>query len=381
MTDTQLTTPFGTFVLHRLPRSTRELLRAWDAADEYLLNTLAEEPQVINQAVICNDSFGVLSVALNSFHPVNWSDSFTAHQAARLNLKMNNLNTSSITYLDSVHVPDVPLDLVIIKVPKTLALFEYQLTRLKPVLTEKSQIFVAGMVKSMPSSVWKILERIIGPTKTYRAVKKAKIIQVTNNINISLTANTKPVEWKLDGSDYLISNHANVFSREKLDIGTRFFLQNIPQTTGSVDIVDLGCGNGVLGLMAANQNREARIHFIDESYMAIESARVNYNQVSPELLNATFHVNNDMSEFADQSFDLVLCNPPFHQLQAVGSSVAISMFKGSARVLKANGELWIIGNRHLAYHKKLQNYFNRVALVASNKKFVIFKASDPRVKP
>ncbi|MCK4709806.1 MAG: methyltransferase [Gammaproteobacteria bacterium] len=379
MTDTQFHTPFGIFQLNRLPERPRELLRAWDAADEYVLNTLAADSIEIERPLICNDNFGALSVALHSFNPVNWSDSLTAHKAMQKNLKLNGLAESDVSILDSLQLPAKPVRLVLIKVPKTLALFEYQLIRLKPLLSDKSQVIVAGMAKSMPAAVWKILERIIGPTKTSRAVKKAKVIQVTVNAKLALPEKTYPVEWKLEGSDYSLSNHANVFSREKLDIGTRFLLENLPSTEGPGDIIDLGCGNGVLGLMIASQNKQASLHFVDESYMAVESARVNFKQLSAESSEPTFHVSDDLSDFANQSTDLILCNPPFHQLQAVGDSVALSMFRESARVLRPDGELWVIGNRHLNYHKKLQHNFAQVELVASNKKFVILKASIPRI--
>ena len=379
MTDTQFHTPLGIFQLNRLPERPRELLRAWDAADEYVLNTLAAESLVIEKPLICNDSFGALAVALHSFSPVSWSDSLTAHKAAQQNIKQNGLAESDVSILDSLQLPAKPIKLVLIKVPKTLALFEYQLIKLKPLLSANSQVIVAGMAKSMPASVWKILERIIGPTKTSRAVKKAKVIQVTVDTKLTLPENPYPVVWKLEGSDYSLTNHANVFSREKLDIGSRFLLENLPATEGPGDIIDLGCGNGVLGLMIASQNKQAMLHFVDESYMAVESARANFKQLSADSSeSATFHVSDDLSEFTNQSSDLVVCNPPFHQSQTVGDSVALSMFKESARVLRAEGELWVIGNRHLNYHKKLQHNFAQVELIVSNKKFVILKAGFPR---
>lgn len=379
MTDTQFHTPFGMFQLHRLPKRERELLRAWDAADEYVLNTLAAEDFDINKPMICNDSFGALSVALHSFKPVNWSDSITAHKCAQQNLSLNDISGTGVTYLDSLQLPVKPVSVVIIKVPKTLALFEDQLIRLKPLLTNNSLMIVAGMAKSMPSAVWKILERIIGSTKTSRAIKKAKIIHVTVDEKLKLPANPYPVKWELEDSEFSLSNHANVFSREKLDIGTRFLLQNLPVTKGAGNVIDLGCGNGVLGLMLASQNKQVKLHFVDESFMAVESSRLNFKQVSDESPKATFHVSDDLNEFENLSTDLVLCNPPFHQLQAVGDSVSLSMFKEAARVLNADGELWVIGNRHLDYHKKLKHSFNQVELITSNKKFVILKATMPRI--
>ncbi len=365
---------YGTIELLRLPRRPRELLRAWDAADEYLLNTLMADSIAVQNPLICNDSFGALSVALHKYSPVNWSDSLLAHKATQQNLVANGFEETDVSYLKSTQLPAKGIKLAIIKVPKTMAFFEDQLIKLKPLLAKNSQLIVAGMARAMPAAVWKILERIIGPSKTLRAVKKAKLILVTVDISLKLPENPCPAVWDLQGTDYSLTNHANVFSRDKLDIGTRFLLENLPITEGTGHVIDLGCGNGILGLMAASQNPQAEIHFVDESYMAIESAKINFQQLSGKSSSASFYVNDDLSDFATNSSDLILCNPPFHQQQAVGDTISMSMFRDSARVLQSGGELWVIGNRHLAYHLKLRKWFETVELVASNKKFVILKA-------
>ena len=49
--------------------------------------------------------------------------------------------------------------------------------------------------------------------------------------------NPFPLRWPLEGSDLILTNHANVFARERLDIGTRFLLQHLPRTDGVLDIV------------------------------------------------------------------------------------------------------------------------------------------------
>jgi 16S rRNA (guanine1207-N2)-methyltransferase len=49
------------------------------------------------------------------------------------------------------------------------------------------------------------------------------------------------------------------------------------------------------------------------------------------------------------------------------------MFSESKAVLENKGELWVIGNRHLAYHAKLKQIFGNCEVVASNKKFTLFK--------
>lgn len=374
MSEIQLITPDGEFELHRYPARKRELLRAWDAADEYLLQKLSGQNLQQQNTLILNDSFGALAVALHQLSPVSWSDSWLAQRGMRDNLERNGFDPDGVRMLAATQTPDESPALVLIKVPKSLALLEDQLIRLKPLLTEKSRVIVGGMVKTMPSSLWKMLEKIIGPTETSLAKKKARLIEVSVDTQLPLPENPYPKRWSLEGTEFEITNHANVFSREHLDIGTRFLMQKLPTTEGPKEIIDLGCGNGVLGLKAASQNPEAKLHFVDESYMAIASARETFRQLDASLERAEFHLGDGLAAFDSNTADLILCNPPFHQSNAIGDTSAQAMFKESARVLRDGGELWVVGNRHLDYHLKLKYWFDSVEVATSNSKFVILKA-------
>jgi len=373
--ETTMTVPQGSFELQRRPRRRRELLRAWDAADEYLLREVAEQVQPARGAriLVVNDSFGALAVALASEAPQVWSDSFLSQQATRDNLLANGIDPAGVTIHNSLQLPAAPLDLVLIRVPKALALLEDQLIRLRPLLTADTRILVAGMVKALPRSVWALLERLLGPTDTSLARKKARLIRVTPDPTLTLPINPYPVQYLLEGTDWLITSHANVFSRARLDIGTRFFLQHLPGVPRACDIIDLGCGNGVVGLRSFVQHPEATVYFVDESYMAVESARENFARIFGESRAAVFRVGDGLDDFPQASADLILCNPPFHQQQAVGDQIAQRMFRQAYGVLRPDGELWVIGNRHLGYHVALKRLFGRVERVASNAKFVILR--------
>jgi 23S rRNA (guanine1835-N2)-methyltransferase len=372
--ETTMQVPQGCFTLQRRPRRRHELLRAWDSADEYLLREVAERIQADTdmRVLVVNDSFGALAVALAPLAPQMWSDSFLSQLATRDNLLANGIDPAGVTLLNSLEQPAGPVDLVLIRVPKTLALLEDQLMRLQPLLTADTQVLVASMVKALPRSVWAMLEKLLGSTDTGLAWKKAKLIQVTPDLTLTVPDNPYPVQYRLEGTDWLISNHANVFSRDSLDIGTRFFLQHLPLMQQAHDIIDLGCGNGVVGLQVAAQHPQATVHFVDESFMAVASARENFSRAfGPE--RAAFHVGDSLEDFSPASADLVLCNPPFHQQQAVGDQIAQRMFRQAREVLRPGGELWVIGNRHLGYHLALKRLFGKVELIASNAKFVILR--------
>ncbi len=366
----------GDFVVHRLPKRPRELLQAFDAADEYLLDYVAEvvKPEPGARILLVNDSFGALAVALHAWQPCALSDSYLSQQATRLNLATNNLPEQDVNLVTSVQPLTGVFDVVLIKAPKTLALLEDELLRIRPHLTAATQLIVAGMVKALPASVWKLLGRLVGPTTTSLAKKKARLIFAEFNAALALPDNPYPVRYQLENTDYVLANHANVFSRDSLDIGTRFFLQHIPARQEYRDIIDLGCGNGVVGLIAGERNPTANVHFVDESFMAIASAQENFRRSFGAGRLATFHEGDGLMVFETASADLILCNPPFHQQNTIGDHIASAMFKESQRVLRSNGELWVIGNRHLNYHLTLRRWFNGVSTVAANSKFVILKA-------
>lgn len=377
MTD-RLTVAQGEFELNRLPKRPRELLRAWDAADEYLLDAVADASIMLStdavRVLIVNDSFGALAVALSALRPHAVSDSYLSQQATRLNLAANGLPEHSVSLLSSLEPLEGKFDLVLIKVPKTLALLEDELTRLRPHLTASTQIIVAGMIKTLPSSVWKLLERLIGPTTTSLARKKARLIFASVDSGLNVPPSPYPVSYRLENTGYLISNHANVFSRDSLDIGTRFFLQHLPSRQDACDIIDLGCGNGLVGLIAAERSPAAILRFIDESYMAVASARDNFHRVLGGQREAVFQVGDGLTDIESDSADLILCNPPFHQQNTIGDQIAVSLFQHSRRVLREGGELWVIGNRHLDYKSYLARLFGAHSIIASNSKFVIVKA-------
>jgi 16S rRNA (guanine1207-N2)-methyltransferase len=374
--DHTLSSPQGIFVLYRLPHRARELLRAWDAADEYVLEYLAEQNLVpTSRLLIVNDNFGALAVALHLFQATALSDSYLSQQATRINLAHNKL-PATVKLTSSLEALEGVFDCVVIKVPKTLALLEDQLIRIRPHCQPDTQIIVAGMVKALPASVWKLLEQLIGSTQTSLAKKKARLIFARFDEKLTIPANNPyPIRYQLENTAYWLTNHANVFSRDHLDIGTRFFLQHLPSQDSAIDIIDLACGNGVVGLIAAERNPKARLHFVDESFMAVASAQTNFYSAFCEQREASFQVGDGLSDFAEQSADIVLCNPPFHQQHTIGDQIAVQFFKQAKTVLKRTGELWVIGNRHLQYQQDLNRLFANCTVIASNSKFTIWRAT------
>ena len=367
--------PQGEFVLRRYPDD--ENLQAWDAADEFLLKQVHDNKilQGNDRVLLLNDAYGALAVALANYSTYSWNDSFLSQQAMRDNLLANGYPQEQVTTNAQIEFPPAAVDCVLIKIPKTLAMLEYQLYALRGLLHHDTQIIAAGMARHIHSSTLKLFETIIGPTTTTRAVKKSRLVLVQRDQSLNEGQSQYPSSFELEvDRSYQIVNHAGVFSRERLDSGSRLLLENMAVGEQYNRIVDLGCGNGVLGLISAAMNPESTPLFCDESHMAIASASENFKNAYAGTREAEFRVGNCLQGVDSDSRDLVLSNPPFHLQHSIGDAIAWKMFKDSWRVLVSGGELRIVGNRHLGYHAKLKKLFGNCTTIATNKKFVILSA-------
>ncbi|MGW1076118.1 methyltransferase [Streptomyces sp. NPDC002537] len=379
----RLMTSWGEYELTRFPEDPRDRLRAWDAADEYLLSHLkggdGEPADLSGSVVIVGDRWGALAVSLADHRPAQITDSFLAQQATRANLERNGLAPDAVQLLSTRDTPPERIDVLLVRVPKSLALLEDQLHRLAPHVHAGTVVIGTGRVTEIHTSTLRLFEQILGPTRTSLAVKKSRLIFCSPDPELDRGTNPWPHSYALpDGigvaSGRTVVNHAGIFCAERLDIGTRFFLAHLPQLRGAEHVVDLGCGNGVVGTATALADPAAEVTFIDESHQAVASAEATFRASLGTDATAHFRVGDGMSGIPAGSVDLVLNNPPFHSHQATTDVTAWRMFSGARDALRTGGELWVVGNRHLGYHVRLRRLFGNCEVVASDPKFVILRA-------
>ncbi|MCX5072279.1 methyltransferase [Streptomyces sp. NBC_00513] len=389
----RLTTPFGSYELTRFPQDPRDRLRAWDAADEYLLRHLesgtGERGPVDltgdRQITVIGDRWGTLTTALAAFHPTQITDSSLTRSATMANLDRAGIGTAkeTVRLLTTQDAPPERIDVLLVRVPKSLALLEDQLHRLAPHVHAGTVVVGTGMVKEIHTSTLRLFERILGPTKTSLAEKKARLIFCTPGTpgaTHAVTPGPWPLTYVVDedggsGAGLTVVNHAGIFCADRLDVGTRFFLQNIPTNTDGARVVDLGCGNGVVGTAVAVADPRAEVVFTDESYQAVASAKATFRaNVTHERDRADFLVGDGVAMLDPGSVDLILCNPPFHSHQATTDATALRMFAQSRKALRPGGELWVVANRHMGYHTHLKRLFGNSEVTASEPKFVVLRA-------
>ncbi|MEZ9539597.1 methyltransferase [Shewanella sp. 10N.286.51.B8] len=381
MTANQFSCEGIELTLFRYPKQQESNLQAWDAADEHLIKHIIESSQIqsntspVNTAII-NDNFGALQCGLVAIEP-SWplfveTDAKTSLLGAELNLAANQLPSDNIQRFHSRELlPDI-LQLVLMKLPKNLSYFAHQLQRLSQVLPKGTQVLIGAKAKTINKAILAVIEKNLGAANASLTWKKTRVITCIADGNKRQLP--QAVNWPVDELSLNISNLSNVFAANKLDIGARIMLDNLPEGEFNT-VIDLGCGNGILGLRAGQLYPQATIHFVDDSEMAVASSRHNWQANGFAREKAQFHWDDCLTHLdAEMVADLVLCNPPFHQGEAITDHIAWQMFVDARKRLAPGGMLQVVGNRHLAYHVKLKRLFKNCNTVASNGKFVILQA-------
>ncbi len=373
--QTNYASPFGEFELARFPlfesSKSQQNLQAWEGADTLLLEhieqlDLGSAPRIL----IINDSFGALSCALASYSPVIQTDSFLSQTAIKNNLRANAC-TEPEAVLASTEELSGHFDLVLIKVPKSLTMLEDQLYRLRDQISEHSLVIAACMVKSLSKNTRQLFESTLGPSTQSLAAKKARLIHCTPEPSRWQGESKYPRSFKAYEMDFLC--HANVFAEGRVDPGTHVFLANLNLLPKAQSLLDLACGMGIMGIKSALACEATQAYFCDESFMAIASTEHNAKTHLPGV-QCVAEAGNGIPETFPK-VELIVCNPPFHQQQAVGTDIALSMFQDAHAHLITGGEFWVIANRHLGYHGPLKRLFGNCDNMAQHSKYVLLRCT------
>lgn len=365
--------PYGDFKLQLTTED--KSLRPWDASDEYLLHLINEmDPQPAN-VLIVNDSHGALTVSLASLCSTGIQDSYLCIREIRDNLELNKLQ--SVLPAGLFDFENTNIDLIIMKVPKSLEYFRFQLAYIRSRLKKDSPLMAGGMNKYLPETFFNAVREFCPDAAYSRIVKKARCYQGTLKAGTAGDFQFEPTEsFSYRGTAYY--SYPGVFSHGKLDGGSRFLLDYLNSAEGKSRVLsslneesviaDPGCGNGILGLQALSLSNASRIIFTDVNALAV--AGTEYNARRLGLIQKCSIIQGNILEGIEPgSTDLVVCNPPFHRGHTVSVETGFAFISQSARILKKGGLSLFVMNAGLGYNNILKEKFDTTAVVRENKKY------------
>ena len=355
------------YTIKRYPKTNQSSLRAWNAADEHILKYLEEEKIKLKNIVLYNDRFGFLSTLLAEHKPRTILNFKSQEKSVEINLQSNDLELESIIKTGPLDKIKPCCNLALIKIPKSLDLFRLQMEQLYRASKKETIIICAFMTKYFSPQMLDICSEYYELCDQSKAWKKSRLIVLKNKKK----RKESEIKNKINFSNSKkIVQYFGVFSAKKIDYATQFFIENMVITLSDNKILDLGSGNGVLAYEAQRQKPDAEVHLVDDSFLAIESSKIN---VDPK--RSFFYYQDDLAHFEDNSFDMVLSNPPFHFEHEINIDVSISLFKEVKRCLKKGGSFQLVTSNHLNLKTQLHDFFHKVNVVDQNKKFIIYNCT------
>ncbi len=160
-----------------------------------------------------------------------------------------------------------------------------------------------------------------------------------------------------------------VFSSEHVDEGTRLLAENMV-IMSDWDILDMGCGYGVLGIVAAKLAPKGRVVMVDINKLAVKLAMMNtrINGVS----NAEVRWGDLYNAVVGERFNTVISNPPI----TAGLELNRRLIIGAREHLKPGGLLQIVVPKKLRsrFEEILFKNYDVVERVAKSGSHVVFIA-------
>jgi 16S rRNA (guanine1207-N2)-methyltransferase len=160
------------------------------------------------------------------------------------------------------------------------------------------------------------------------------------------------------GRDEILTfeSRIGVFCHDRLDDGTRALLAYM-DVTGAKRILDLGCGSGLVGTIAAKREPNAAVTFVDSNARAIESTQRNIERHAiSERVSGTLLTANPTASLGGQQFDRVLTNPPYY-----GNWRIAELFVQTAReALVPSGEIHLVTKAPEWYREHLASDFENL---------------------
>lgn len=351
-------------IVRRYPKSENKSLRPSSAADELMLEYTKEQRLDLSSSLMINDRFGYLACTLNEFSPVSLINYKSQEKALRLNLIANELPLKEGNFIYPFSDIEKKISTVLIKAPKSLDLFKLQLVKINASISDDGVVVCGFMTRHFSKQMVEIANEFFEEVEQSQAKKKARLLilkkkKTVNEVNLIN-------EVKLD-KKVTLKQYFGVFSANNVDYATQFLLENLKINDGIETVLDLASGNGVIAHAIKRQNKTAELHLVDDSFLAVESGKLN-------LIgdNIYHHFSDGLENFLPKFFDLVVCNPPFHFEHETNIEVSLQLFKEVKKALKPTGHFQVVANQHLNYKTHLSKFFTTVNITAENDKFIIY---------
>jgi len=170
------------------------------------------------------------------------------------------------------------------------------------------------------------------------------------------------------GFELRLATQAGVFAHRGVDPGTRLLIESM-RVSPTARVLDLGCGYGVVGIIAARLAPRGQVTLVDSDIRATRLAE--RNLALNGVANAQVVLGDGVHDLPKGArFDVVASNPPTH----TGREVLDELVAGAYRVLRPRGQLYLVVNRLLSLRREVESVFGNAETAARSKGYVVVRA-------
>lgn len=355
-----------TYQLLRYPSTTNRSLKAWSAADEHLLQYLDDlQLPISTKVAIYHDRFGFLTCTLHRYNLTQVIAYKSQEKAVQKNRDLNGLGKQSLKALMPLEAWKEKQTVAILKIPKSLDLWDLYLQHICEGLEATGVVLAGFMTRHFSPQILELAGHYFEEVEQSRAWKKSRVLVLRKKKQDMPKRKIKHlIAWEGHAD---LQQYYGVFSAKRVDYATQFLLENLDIKEEEQSVLDVGTGNGVIGAFIRKKNPTATLYLLDDTYLAIESAKLNVTTI-----NTHFIWDDSLEQFKQNTFDLIVTNPPFHFEHENNMEVSLRLFWEVLRCLKPTGRFVLVANQHLNYQTHLRRMFPRVQIKAEHEKFVVY---------
>jgi 16S rRNA (guanine1207-N2)-methyltransferase len=189
---------------------------------------------------------------------------------------------------------------------------------------------------------------------------------------VAAGADERELTVRLRGLELRLIRDERIFARGGLDAATRMLADAFEVRPGAA-VLDLGCGNGVLGILSALLDPTGTATLVDSDPLAVRVARRNADLNG--VANVAVHLSDVLHHLPGRTFDVTLMNPPFHRGRVQDRSLAERFITEAGAALRPGGSIYVVCNRFLAYEPTLERAIGRVREIAGDRQFKVLTAT------
>jgi 16S rRNA (guanine1207-N2)-methyltransferase len=183
---------------------------------------------------------------------------------------------------------------------------------------------------------------------------------------------TKTISVYLRGKLFEFVSAPDVFSQSKIDKGTQLLIEKM-DLTNSDRVLDLGCGIGVIGIVAASIiSSNSQVVLTDINRRAINLTRSNIRKNNIKNAEARWGNLYEPVKGDKETFDVIVTNPPVSS----GMKIIFQIIDEAPLYLKSQGSLQcVVRKGHNRVYEKLNDVFNTILELGKKAGYHVYKSS------